>query len=96
MTQASRPLVQSKRILVDDREKQSPRLRAIRVASSLVLRARGMARTPKMRGEPAQQWDGLQLADMLAGAAVRREAGGKDYLRGLEKYLATYRHQPED
>lgn len=95
-TFASLSLLQSKRILVDDREKHSARLSAIRADSSPVLRARGLQRTPKMRGEPAKKWDGLQLADMLAGAVVERETGEEDYLRDLTVSCEIYRYKPED
>ena len=82
---ASAPLetMQVKRLLIDESEKQSALVRGIRIAVSPVLRARGIQHPPKTRGEPASRWDGLQVADMLAGAVVEREGGGKDYLQGL-------------
>ena len=86
-------LIEVKRLLIDDKAKNSPLVREMRVAVSPVLLARGLKRTPKMRGEPAHQWDGLQVADMLAGALMEQERGGTDYLRGLETHLQIYRYE---
>jgi hypothetical protein len=88
-------LIEVKRLLVDDSVKDSAIVRGMRIAASPVLRARGMRRTPKLRGEPAHRWDGLQVADMLAGAVVERENTGRNYLRGLRNYLRVYRYEVE-
>jgi len=88
-------VVQVKRLLVDESCKQTQLLRGMRVAMSPVLRARGIQQTPKVRGEPAQRWDGLQLADMLAGAVVARETSGRNYLQGLRK-LRVYRYEVQE
>jgi len=85
-------ILQVKRLLVDESHKQTEIIRAMRTAMSPVLRARGIKRTPKVRGEPAHQWDGLQVADMLAGAVARRETGGENYLRGFHT-LRVYRYE---
>jgi len=86
--------IQVKRLLIDESEKQSALVRGIRIAISPVLRARGIQHPPKTRGEPARCWDGLQVADMLAGAAVECEGGGRDYLRGLsEERLHVQRYE---
>ena len=87
VARAPTPVLHVKRLLVDESRKQSEITRAMRSAMSPVLRARGIRRTPKVRGEPAHQWDGLQVADMLAGAVRERETGGKNYLRGLRSLL---------
>ncbi len=60
-----------------------------------MLRARGLRRTPRMRGEPAHRWDGLQVADMLAGAMVKRDSKDRDYLRELGDRLWVYRYEVE-
>ncbi len=85
----------AQRILIDDLRKESPLVRGIRVAISPVLRAREIKRVPKLRGEPSHRCDGLQVADMLAGAVVAREKTGTDYLSALEKRVSLYRYQAE-
>jgi len=85
-------VVRVKRLLVDESRKQTQLLRGMRIAMSPVLRARGIQQTPKVRGEPAHRWDGLQLADMLAGAVVARETSGRNYLRGLRN-LRVHRYE---
>ncbi len=86
-------LVEVKYLLVDDARKESRLVRAMRLATSNALRAQGVARTPTMRGEPAHQWDGLQVADMLAGAVAELADGGEDHLKELEKHLLIHRYQ---
>ena len=85
-------LIEVKRLLIDDEEKYSPLVRGMRIAASPVLLARGLKRT-KTREEPAHRWDGLQVADMLAGALMKQEHGGTDYLRGLEAHLQVYHYE---
>ncbi|MBI5082513.1 MAG: hypothetical protein HZB17_14610 [Chloroflexi bacterium] len=93
---SSSPLanLQCKRILVDDQDKQSPTIRSIRISTSPVFRARGVTRVPIFRGEPADKWDGLQLADMLAGALNDHNSGRKNYAGGVENRFALY-HYPD-
>lgn len=86
-------LIEVKRLLIDDRAKNSPLVRGMRIAASPVLLARGLKRTPKVRGEPAHRWDGLQMADMLAGALMEQKHGGTNYLWGLETHLQVYRYE---
>ena len=58
-------------LLIDDRAAVTKLTQTIRVAVSAVLRARRVQPgIKKARGRPAHQEDGLQLADMLAGAAI--------------------------
>ena len=82
-----------KRLLMDGEKKDEALVRAMRLAMSSALRARGVERLPALRAEPAHQWDGLQLADMLAGAALERETGGRDYLREQATRLLIYKYQ---
>jgi len=93
LARAPLDLLTVKRILVDSEVKNSPLIRNLRVVASPVLLARGLKQTPKVRGEPARRWDGLQVADMLAGAMVTRENGGTDYLRGLGRHLWVYHYE---
>jgi len=86
-------LTEFKRLLIDDQAKDSSLVRGMRIAVSPVLLARGLKRTPKMRGEPAHLWDGLQVADMLAGALIQREHKGTNYLRDAEARLWIYRYE---
>jgi len=93
LAQAPPCLIKSRHLLIDSREKHSSLVRGMRIAASSILLARGVRRTPKMRGEPAHRWDGLQVADMLAGALVRQVYGGTNYLRGLETHLQVYHYK---
>ena len=86
--------LQVRRILVDDQKKPSVLARDIRIAVSPVLRARNIERAPKVRGEPSHQCDGLQVADMLAGAIVAREKTRNDYARRLDR-LVVYRYEAQ-
>jgi hypothetical protein len=81
-----------KRLLIDGVKKEETPIRAMRLAMSSALRRRGMGRTPILRAEPAHQWDGLQVADMLAGAVVERETGGRDYLTNWKAHLLVYQY----
>lgn len=92
LARAPLSVLQVKRLLVDESHKQSEITRAMRAAMSPVLRARGIRRAPQIRGEPARQWDGLQVADMLAGAVTQKEVGSQNYLRGLHA-LRVYRYE---
>ena len=60
--------IEVKRLLVDDSLKNSPIIKGMKLATSPVLLARGIKKTPKMRGEASHLSDGIQIADMLAGA----------------------------
>jgi hypothetical protein len=83
-------ITQVKYLLVDDQHKEGRLVVAIRSATSETLRAREIARVPIVCGEPAHQWDGLQVADMLAGAVVEFDDEGRDYLKGLTNHLQVY------
>ena len=78
-------------LLVDDDKVASVLTRTIRVSISRAMRAKGIARgLKKVKGRPSHQEDGLQVADMLAGAIAEREKGGFDHLRGLSGKLEVY------
>jgi len=81
-----------KRLLIDGVKKDDTLVRAMRLAMSSALRRRGLDQAPILRAEPAHQWDGLQVADMLAGAVVERETGGRDYLADWKSHLCIYRY----
>lgn len=85
--------IEVKRLLVDDSSKNSPIIRGMKLAASPVLLARGIKRTPKVRGEAAHLSDGIQIADMLAGALKEREQGGIDYLKGLKERIQIYHYE---
>ena len=85
--------IEVKRLLVDDSLKNSPIIKGMKLATSPVLLARGIKKTPKVRGEASRLSDGIQIADMLAGALKEREQGGVDYLRGLKKHLQIYYYE---
>jgi len=51
-------------------------------------------RVQKVRGRPAHGEDGLQLADMVAGAVMEsRVRGGADHLAGLEDKIRIVRFE---
>ena len=93
LARAPLDLITVKRLLIDEEAKHSPLVRGMRVSASPVWLARGLKQTPKMRGEPAHHWDGLQTADMLAGAVKEQEREGANYLHGLETHLRIYRYR---
>lgn len=79
-------------LLVDAHATTTRLVQTIRVAVSGALKTRGaQQRIKKARGRPAHQEDGLQLADMLAGAVVKGRIGnGVDYLIGLEDKVMVW------
>ncbi len=85
--------IEVKRLLVDDSLKNSPIIKGMKLVVSPVLLARGIQKTPKVRGEASHLSDGIQIADMLAGALKERERGNADYLRGLKKHLQIYHYE---
>ncbi len=75
-------------VYMDARSTRNEIVRAVRRGISAARRARGVRRGPrKVRGKPAHAEDGLQLADMIAGAVVEREEGEQDYLRDMEERI---------
>ena len=93
LTRVPLSVVGVKRLLIDGEKKEETLVRAMRLAMSTTLRARGIERTPILRAEPAHQWDGLQVADMLAGAVVEWETGSRDYPVGLRNRLQIHRYR---
>ena len=92
LARAPLDLIEVKRLLIDERDKASRVTQGMRIAASPVLLARGLKQTPRFRGEPAHQSDGLQVADMLAGAVMNKVRGGTDYLRGSRLRLTIYHY----
>ena len=68
LARAPLSILQVKRLLADESQKQTEITRAMRSTISPVLRARGIRQTPRVLGEPAHDWDGLQVAVSLAVA----------------------------
>ncbi|MBM3134715.1 MAG: hypothetical protein FJZ89_05380 [Chloroflexi bacterium] len=86
------PILTVKRLLVDESQRRSELLLGIRAAMSPVLRARGLERPPRVSGQPSREWDGLQVADMLAGAVAESESGERGYLQHLDR-LCVYHYE---
>jgi hypothetical protein len=85
----------AKRLLVDSPQKDTELIRQLRVAISETLRARGLLPIPKVRGEPAVRWDGLQLADMLAGMIADGYLAEETILPRLGDRLEVFEHIPQ-
>lgn len=68
-----------------------------RVAISQALRSKGVRQgLKKVRGRKSEKEDGLQLADMVAGAIAEGEVkGGTDYLAKLQGKIRVYEFRPE-
>lgn len=83
--------VENALVVIDAHSTTTELTRSIRVAISGALRARQrQPRIKKLCGRPAHREDGLQLADMVAGAVVESKVrGGADYLAGLEDKIRT-------
>jgi len=86
-------LVTVKRLLIDEKSKNSFLVREMRLATSTALSARGLRRLPKVSGKPAHLSDGIQIADMLAGALKERERGGLNYLQGTKIHLQLFHYK---
>jgi hypothetical protein len=83
--------VENALVVIDAHTTTTELTRSIRVAISGALRARQIQPgIKKVRGRPAHREDGLQLADMVAGAVVESKVrGGADRLAGLEDKIRT-------
>jgi len=83
--------VENALVVIDAHTTTTELTRSIRVAISGALRARQIQPgIKKVRGRPAHREDGLQLADMVAGAIVESKVrGGADRLAGLEDKIRT-------
>ncbi|MBI3361956.1 MAG: hypothetical protein HY023_12700 [Chloroflexi bacterium] len=80
-------------LIVDAPDSDQPEVIQIAVAARRSLRAAGLKRGIEVRGYPADRQAGLQLADMLAGAIAKREAGETDYLAHLDQKIRVLRWQ---
>jgi len=79
-------------LLIDAHATTTRLTQTIRVAVSGALKTRGtQQRIKKARGRPAHREDGLQLADMVAGAVVEGKVENEvDYLRGLDDKIKVW------
>jgi len=79
-------------LLIDAHATTTRLTQTIRVAVSSALKTRGaQQRVKKARGRPAHREDGLQLADMVAGAVVESKVRDEvDYLIGLEDKIKIW------
>lgn len=85
----------AKRLLVDEgRAKTTALVKQTRIEVSRVLRERGLEHLPKIRGEPAANWDGIQVADMIAGELATQETSGKSYLSCTGR-ISVFRYRPK-
>ena len=83
-------------LLVDAQRSDVVLVRSIRVAVSRALEEAGAAHRPgKVKPRPAKEEDGLQMADMIAGAMVDRLEGKQDYLAKVEEHLRIRRYEPK-
>jgi len=77
-------------LLVDGDKVAGALTRVIRVSISRETKAKRIKRgLKKVKGRPSHQEDGLQVADMLAGAIAGREKGEVDYLKNLSEKFTT-------
>jgi len=86
-------LIKVKRLLIDDEAKRSPLVCGMRIAASSILLARGVKRTPKMRGEPAHRWDGLQVSGYAGRGVNETSAWRYELSMGLETRLRVYHYE---
>lgn len=84
-------------LMVDARTTTDLLTQTLRVAVSQALRSKGVKRgLKKVRGKRSEKEDGLQLADMVAGAiAEGKVKGGADYLVDLREKIRVYEFRPE-
>lgn len=84
-------------LLVDAQATTDLLTQTLRVAISQALRSKGVRQgLKKVRGRKSEKEDGLQLADMVAGAIAEGEVkGGTDYLAKLQGKIRVYEFRPE-
>jgi hypothetical protein len=83
-------------LLVDAQRSDMVLVRGIRVAVSHALEEAEVAYgLRKVKARPAKEEDGIQIADMIAGAIVDRLRGKRDYLAELEKHLRVWHYEPK-
>jgi len=83
-------------LLVDAQRSDIVLVRGIRVAVSRALEGAEVAyRLRKVKARPAREEDGIQIADMMAGAMADRLKGERDYLAELEERLSVWYYEPK-
>ena len=83
-------------LLVDAQRSDVVLVRGIRTAISRILRgAEATYKLKKVKPRPAAEEDGLQIADMIAGAMVDWLEGRGNYLAQVERNLRLWRYQPK-
>ena len=81
-------------LLVDAQRSDVVLARGIRVAVSHALEEAGVTYgLRKVKARPAREEDGIQIADMVAGAMVNRLEGKRDYLAKLEEHLSVWHYE---
>jgi len=93
---ADQTIIEQASLLVDAQRSDMVLIRGIRVA---VSRALGGAEVNyglrKVKARPAREEDGIQIADMIAGAMVSRLEGKRDYLAELQEHLSVWHYEPK-
>lgn len=83
-------------LLVDAQRSDMVLVRGIRVAVSFALEEAEVAYgVRKVKARPAREEDGIQIADMIAGAMVDRLEGKRDYLAELKEHLRVWHYEPK-
>lgn len=91
-----RMVVEGAYLLVDAQRSDAFLVRGIRVTISRALEKAGVTyRLKKVKARPAREEDGLQIADMVAGAMLDRLEGKQDYLAKLEEHLRVWHYPPK-
>jgi hypothetical protein len=89
-------IIEQALLLVDAQRSDMVLVRGIRVAVSHALEeAEVVYGLRKVKARPAKEEDGIQIADMIAGAIVDRLRGKRDYLAELEKHLRVWHYEPK-
>jgi len=83
-------------LLVDAQRSDVVLVRGIRTAISRTLKGAGATyQLKKVKPRPAAEEDGLQIADMIAGAMVDWLEGRGNYLAQVEGNLRLWRYRPK-
>ena len=96
LLRADQTIIEQALLLVDAQRSDVVLVRCIRVAVSHALEgAKVTYGLRKVKARPAREEDGIQIADMIAGAMVNRLEGKRDYLAELEEHLHVWHYQPK-
>ncbi|MBM3302409.1 MAG: DUF3800 domain-containing protein [Deltaproteobacteria bacterium] len=89
-------VVEGAYLLVDAQRSDVVLVWGIRVAISRALEEAGVAyRLKKVKARPAKEEEGLQIADMIAGAMLDRLEGKREYVTKLEERLRVWHYPPK-